>query len=80
VQGEFGLAKLRLKQAMAAIKEQKPLLVGDLEVGGWVGGWVGGCPALAVCPILVACVQQQAVCGSAVLLPLAALPLPMHVC
>jgi hypothetical protein len=36
VQGEFGLTKLRLKQAMAAIKERKPLLVGDLEVSGWV--------------------------------------------
>lgn len=32
VQGGWGLAKLRLKEAMAAIREERPLLVGDLEV------------------------------------------------
>lgn len=32
LQGGVGLAKLRLKEAMAAIQEGKPLLVGDLEV------------------------------------------------
>ncbi|KAL4434123.1 hypothetical protein ABPG75_000564 [Micractinium tetrahymenae] len=33
VQGGVGLAKLRLKEAMAAIQEGKPLLIGDLEAG-----------------------------------------------
>lgn len=33
LQGGVGLAKLRLKEAMAAIQEGKPLLVGDLEAG-----------------------------------------------
>jgi len=32
VAGDVGLATLRLKEAMAAIKEGKPLLVGGLEV------------------------------------------------
>ncbi|KAI7839340.1 hypothetical protein COHA_006866 [Chlorella ohadii] len=40
LQGEFGLAKLRLKEAMAAIREEKPLLVGDLEAGtGYAEVW-----------------------------------------
>lgn len=41
LQGGVGLAKMRLREAMAAIQEGKPLLIGDLEVGlGWAG--VGG--------------------------------------
>lgn len=40
VQGEVGLARLRLREAMAAIREHKPLLVGDLEAGtGYAEIW-----------------------------------------
>lgn len=42
VAGGWGLARLRLKEAMAALRERKPLLIGDLEVGGWLRGWLGG--------------------------------------
>lgn len=36
MQGGAGLAVLRLREAMAAITEGKPLLVGDLEVSALV--------------------------------------------
>ncbi|EFN57562.1 hypothetical protein CHLNCDRAFT_143206 [Chlorella variabilis] len=40
VQGGLGLATIRLQQAMAAIREEKPLLVGGLEAGsGYAEIW-----------------------------------------
>lgn len=50
MQGGWGLAKLRLKEAMAAIREERPLLVGDLEVReGTLGGALSMLWMLAQC-------------------------------
>lgn len=56
VAGGWGLARLRLKEAMAALCERSPLLIGDLEVGGCVGA----SRSLEACGVAGSCSQRPA--------------------